>query len=170
VNGQNGRVNFTDIPTAGGFLRSPEVGFTYRTVVEENASENLLRGNWAENTLSKAFFGPANTKIIQNAIRKTVYDKSGEKKWIIDEQSADELQIIMRSIFLQYAKNWDTQIPEQIRDLNALVIEWTVPRIMSEIEFHQYYIQDISHMPVPLSQPVSLSSAGTKSLPFRRFM
>jgi hypothetical protein len=129
-----------------------------------------MRGNWLDTTLSKTFFGPANTKILQNAIRKTVYDRSGEKRWIIDEQSADELQIVMRSLYLQYAKNLEFDIPGQIKDLNDLVVEWCVPRIMSEIGMFEYYLKDISSMPVPLPQPMSMSSAGTKSMPFRKFM
>jgi hypothetical protein len=53
--------------------------------------------------MSRAFFGPENMKIIQNAIRRDVYDRSKENQWVIDEQSADELQIVMRSLYLQYA-------------------------------------------------------------------
>ncbi len=171
MNGQNGRVNLTDRPSAGGFLEKPsDGGFGYRTAVDENPAQDLMRGNWGENTLSRNFFGPANMKIVQNAIRKTVYDKSGDKQWVIDEQSADELQIVMRSIFLQYAKNLEYDIPGQIKDLNDLVVEWCVPRVMSEIGMYQYYLKDISTLPVPLPQPISLSSAGTKSLPFRKFM
>jgi len=171
VGGQNGRVNLEDRPSAGGFLANPEQGgFGYRTTVDENSGQDLMRGNWGETLLSKTYFGPDNMKIIQNAIRKEVYDQSKEKRWVIDEQSADELQIVMRSLYLQYAKNLDYDIPGQIRDLNVLVIEWSVPRILSEIGMYQYYLNDISKLPTPMSHPVSESSAGTKSLPFRKFM
>ncbi len=171
VAGQNGRVNLADRPSAGGFLNDPaKGGFGYRTAVDENPGQDLMRGNWLETTLSRAFFSPENTKIIQNGIRRDVYDRSGEKRWVIDEQSADELQIVMRSIYLQYAKNLEFNIPGQIKDLNDLVIEWTVPRIMSEIGMYEYYLKDISTLPQPLPQPMQVSSAGTKTLPFRTFM
>jgi len=171
VAGYNGRVNLEKNPSAGGFLANPgQAGFGYRTAVDANPGQDLMRGNWTENTLSRTFFSPENTKIIQNAIRKSVYDHSGDKQWVIDEQSADELQIVMRSIYLQYAKNLETNIPGQIKDLNNLVIEWTVPRVMSEISMYQYYLKDISAMPVPLPHPMSMSSAGSKSQPFRKFM
>jgi hypothetical protein len=171
VAGYNGRVNMDARPSAGGFLADPaKGGFGYRTQTDASASQDLMRGNWMDTTLSKAFFGPENTQILQNAIRKTVYDRSGDKRWVIDEQSADELQIVMRSLYLQYAKNLEFDIPGQIKDLNDLVVEWCVPRIMSEIGMYQYYLNDISKLPVPLPQPISLSSAGTKSLPFRKFM
>jgi hypothetical protein len=171
IAGQNGRLNLANRPSAGGFLNDPaKGGFGYRTAVDENPGQDLMRGNWLETTLSRAFFSPENTKIIQNAIRKEVYDRSGDKHWVIDEQSADELQIVMRSLYLQYAKNLEFDMPGQIKELNRLVIEWCVPRIMSEVQMYQYYLKDISTLPTPLPQPMSMSSAGTKSVPFRTFM
>ena len=167
---QNGRVALKNLPSAGGFLSNPsQAGFGYRTEVEAGADENLLRGNWGTNTLSKVFFSPENTKVLQNGIRKGVYDRSNGK-YLIDEQDVDELQIVMRSIYLQYAKNLECDIPGQIRDLNSLILDWCVPRILSEVSMYEYYLNDISKMPVPLSHPVAMTSAGTKSLPFRQFV
>jgi hypothetical protein len=42
--------------------------------------------------------------------------------------------------------------------------------VMSEIQMYEYYLKDISAMPVPMPQPMQVSSAGTRSLPFRTFM
>jgi len=169
--GANGRVNLNPTDSAGGFLADPyRGGFGHRTEVDPNAVESLLRGNWSQNVLSKSFFSPENVRLLQNAIRRGVYEKSGDKKWVIDEQSIEELQIVMRSIYLQYAKNLDVNIPGQIRDLNTLVLDWCIPKILSEVSMYQYYLQDISKMPVPLSHPVTMTAAGTKSMPFRKFM
>jgi hypothetical protein len=171
TNYNNGRVNFDSPTSAGGFLADPaKGGFGYRTQVDKDAGENLLRGNWSQNTLSKSFFSPENISALQNTIRHGVFKSSGDKKWLIDEQSVDELQIVMRSIYLQYAKNLETNIPKQIQDLNILVIDWCVPHILSELSMYHYYLDDISHLPVPLSHPVTMTSAGTKSMPFRKFM
>jgi hypothetical protein len=78
--------------------------------------------------------------------------------------------MIMRGMYLQYAKNNPFNIEGQIEELNQLVIEWAAPRIISEIEQYQYYLNDISHLPIPLEKPISMSSAGTKSLPLRNMM
>ena len=67
-------------------------------------------------------------------------------------------------------KNNTFNIEGQIQELNDIVIKWAAPRIMSEIEAYKYYLNDISHLPVPLPQPMSMSSAGTKSLPFQPMM
>ena len=95
---------------------------------------------------------------------------SGPKQYQIDDQDVDELKMIMRAMYLQYAKNNPDNITGQIQELNKLVVDWAAPRITSEIEHYQYYLNDISHLPVPLEKPLNMSSAGTKSLPFKAQM
>jgi hypothetical protein len=168
VGGMNGRVNLSAPPGAGGHAEVP--GFAYRTQTEQTFATDALRGNWEVTELSRAFFSESNAKSIQNAIRRAVYDKSGPKKYVIDDQSADELTIIMRTMYLQYAQNLPRDIAGQVQDLNEKVLNWSVPHILSAVDHYQYYLDDISHMPVPLARSVSLSSAGTKSLPFNPFM
>jgi hypothetical protein len=168
VNGMNGRVNLSAPAGSGGHSEVP--GFAYRTNTEEKFDTDALRGNWEKNALSSAFFSKDNVKAIQNAIRKAVYDKSGPKKYVIDDQSADELTIIMRTMFLQYAQNLPYDIAGQVTDLNEKVLNWSVPHILSAVDHYNYYLNDISHMPVPLARSVHLSSAGTKSLPLNPFV
>ena len=89
---------------------------------------------------------------------------------MIDKQSADELKIIMRAIYLQYARNLPKDVPAQIEDLNTKVIDWSVPHILSAVDHYHFYINDISHLPIPMPQPQNLSSAGTRSLPANPFV
>jgi len=169
--GQNGRVTLGPSFDSAGLLHAQTPpGFKHQTEVEDNYVNDMLRGNWEQNTLSQTFFSPQNTRILQNAIRKAVYERSGDKKYIIDDQSADELKMIMRGIFYQYARNLDTNLPEQIKDLNNKVIDWSAPHILSAVDHYHYYINDISHMPVPMQQPQNISRAGTRSLPANPYM
>lgn len=168
VGHMNGRVNLAAPASAGGHAEVP--GFSYRTSAERSFATDALRGNWEVTELAKHYFSEGNLKALNNAIRKTVYDKSGSKKYVIDDQSADELTIIMRTMYLQYAQNLPYDIPGQVADLNEKVINWSVPHIMSAVDHYNYYLNDISHMPVPLARSVSLSSAGTKSLPQNPFI
>jgi hypothetical protein len=103
-------------------------------------------------------------------IRKAVFDRSQPKGYQIDKQSVDELKIIMRAIYYQYARNLPNDLASQVADLNQKVVDWSAPHILSAVDHYHYYLNDISHMPVPLAQPKSLSSAGTKSLPMNPFM
>ena len=165
--GQNGRVNLNPNQAAGGAPVPDSAGFLYPTKTEVSFAGDMLRGNWDHTALSDAFFTRKNVDVIQKEIQKEVYRISGPKKWVIDPQDVDEIKMIMRAMYLQYAKNNKFDIEGQMNELNRLVVEWSVPRIMSEIEQYNYYLNDISHLPVPLQQPVSMSSAGTKSLPFQ---
>ena len=168
--GQNGRVNFLETPSAGGLTVPDTAGFAHPTKVEPNFMGDMLRGNWEANDVAKRFFTASNVANLQAAIRKGVYQRSGSKKYIIDDQDVDELKMIMRGIYLQYAKNNPFDIEGQIKELNEIIIEWCTPRILSEIDQYNYYLNDISHLPIPLTQPMNMSSAGTRSLPFQPYM
>ena len=162
----NGRVSFEERPGAGGEAALP--GFGWRTTGDQLAKADMIRGNWESNPLNQTFFSPENVQIVQNLIRKRVYDESNGK-YIIDPQSTDELLIVMRSMYLTYGKNQPTRIREQIEDLNRLVADWSVPKIISEISMYETYRRDASTMPVPLSHPVNISNAGTRSKPLPMF-
>ena len=163
---QNGRVNLNSQPNAS----VPDSGFKYSSQSEKSFAGDMLRGNWDHTALSDAFFTRVNANKIQVEIQKEVYRMSGPKKYAIDPQDIDELKMIMRAMYLQYAKNSPFNIEGQINELNKLVVTWSAPRILSEVEAYNYYLNDISHLPVPLPQPMSMSSAGTKSLPFQPLM
>ena len=88
---------------------------------------------------------------------------------MIDNQSVEELLTVMRAMYLQYGKNQPTRIREQIEELNQIVTDWAVPKIVAECSMHKTYLHDIQNLPVPLSQPVFLTQKGTKSASFDRF-
>lgn len=169
-NGQNGRINFTERPSATGRTVPDAAGFAYPKTAEVSFAGDMLRGNWEHTPLSDAFFTRKNLEVIQAAIRKEVYRMSGPKKYTIDDQDVDEIKTVMRAMYLQYAKNNPFDIQGQILELNDLVIKWAAPRIMSEIDHYFYYLNDISHLPIPLEKPLNMSSAGTRSLPFKPMM
>lgn len=170
LGGQNGRVNLIERSSAGGEAPQNFPGYQYQTTAEKGFETDMLRGNWETNPVSQSFFSPLNIKTLQNAIRRYVYEKSQPKGYVIDDQSVDELKIIMRAIYYQYARNLPFDIQKQVSDLNEYVVNWSGPHILSAVDHYYYYLNDISHMPVPLQQPQSLSSAGTKSLPFNNFV
>jgi len=170
LGGQNGRVNLSVSRSATGSTVPDSAGFSYPKQTEVSFAGDMLRGNWDHTALSDAFFTRRNAMVIQAAIKKEVYRMSGPKQYQIDDQDVDELKMIMRAMYLQYAKNNPDNIAGQIQELNKLVVDWAAPRITSEIEHYQYYLNDISHLPVPLEKPLNMSSAGTKSLPFKAQM
>ena len=169
VAGQNGRVNFTQVPSAGGRGPPASAGFSYGQTGDTMAKDDLLRGNWSDTPVSNAFFSVQNMNMLQMEIVHQVKQKSGGA-WTIDPQDIDELKIIMRAMFYQYGKNLPSDIKGQVDELNSMVLVWAVPRIMSEIQHHIYYINDIDKLPVPMERPMLMTTAGTKTLPFTHFM
>ena len=138
--------------------------------VEKNFQTDMLRGNCEKSPVSEIFFSAENIEVIQNFIRREVYNKSTPKGYIIDKQSVEELKIIMRAIYLQYARNLPTDIKGQLDDLNVKVADWCVPHILSAVDHYHFYINDISHLPVPLEHMKHLSRAGTRTLPMNPFL
>lgn len=141
-------------------------GFAYAVSAPSNAGMEGVRGNLERTLLNQTFFSSPNFQIIQNGIRKNTFDFTGT---VIDPVGSDDLFMVMRAIYLQYGRNIPDKIPEQITELNDRVIAYCVPKIVAEVNMYKYYLKDISTLPVQLSQPVNVSSAGTKSLPFKPF-
>ena len=119
--------------------------------------------NVSDNILNRTFFSKRNIAIIQNAIRHNVW-KNSSQGFVIANQSETQLQIVMRSIYLQYAKNLPDNIAEQVAELNQRVINHAVPNIISNIKQHLHYKKDIQTGPVYMDHPQNVSSAGSKTL------
>jgi hypothetical protein len=167
---QNGRINLSErrgvAPGAGteDFLKA----FDYRRETVATEADDAIRGNVVATPMNRAYFSPANVQIIQNKIRREVYDRSSGE-FLIAPQSVDELMIVMRAMYLQYSKNLPDHIPEQIAELNQMVADWCVPKIIAEASMHKTYLHDIQNLPVPLAHPVLMTKAGTKTATLDRF-
>jgi len=112
--------------------------------------------------LSNLYFSNRNIENLQAKIRKGVYDRSNGE-FLIGKQSVTELEIVMRGIFLQYAR-YSGNLVEQVQQLDKMVIEETVPKIISNIKQYMGYLHDVQQLPVPLPLPKNLSSSGTRVL------
>ena len=106
------------------------------------------------NALSRTYFSNDNIERLQLMIIDAVY-KSCQKK--ISRQSYQELQIIMKSMYLQYGRNLSYDIEGQVATLNKYVVDESVRIIIPNVLQYNKYMDDItSPVPVmPLSQNVS---------------
>jgi hypothetical protein len=161
---QNGRVHLSQKTDS----LSGVPGFQHRTESAVSEAQDAIRGNMSATPLNQAYFSPANVRILQNKLRRDVYDRS-KQEFLIDDQSVDELMIVMRAMYLQYGRNQPDHIPQQITELNQLVADWCVPKILAECSMHKTYLNDIQNLPVPLARPILLTKTGSKSAPFDRF-
>ena len=123
---------------------------------------NPLEGMLEETVLSNAYFSRENLEIIQNAIRKGIYDKTNGQH-IIDNQDCDALKTIMRGVFLEHSANQPYNITEQIVELNKMVINFCVQQIYSELRAYVKYLHDASTLVVPIAHPI-MSTLADKQL------
>jgi len=130
---------------------------------KKDEKQNALRGIVESTLLSKVFFSRDNMKIIQNAIRAEVY-RLTENKYVIGEQSESQLEIIMRSIYLQFAYPGVKCITSEVKRLNKVVVEDIVPNLISEVLQYDSYLADIKVANKIMDLPRDVSIKGTKQL------
>ena len=128
---------------------------------------DAMNGNWYDTKLSNAFFSAHNIQILQNGLRAGVYNMSNQQ-YVIGEQNVDELNIIMRAIFLQNAKNLPDNIDMQIKDLNDRVLKYTIKETYGEADSYMKYKRDASTLVVPLAMPI-LSYSNDKQLELKKW-
>ena len=124
--------------------------------------KNSLVGIQEKSELSTTYFSKSNVDVIQNNIQSKIYEESGGQ-YRIGRQSDLQLQIIMRSIYLSYSKNMNTDINQQVQELNNLVIGEAVSNILPNIRQYLGYRNDISTPRHIISHPINPSSSGEKT-------
>jgi len=159
----NGRVNILGPNIDNQFALSDRIPINST----KYSFRDAMSGNWYDTQLSNAFFSVKNIQIVQNGIRSGVYNKSN-KQYVIGEQNPDELQIIMRSIFLQYSKNLPDNIPQQINDLNKNVFDYAINQVYGEADGYMKYKRDASTMWTPIAMPI-LSYSNDKQLELKKW-
>jgi Family of unknown function (DUF5761) len=132
-----------------------------------HSSEQSLRGRVDSTAVSEVFFSQTNVDALHESIRYLVY-KYSSCRHIIDRQSDEELQLIMRGTYFDHAKNYDFNVLEQVRELNALVLDFCVPRILREINMFVKYQQEVLRNPQPIVRPEYLSTSGKKTFSLSR--
>lgn len=162
---QNGLVDIA-------ILQDPDAMFQMheRVNVRNKPTEysEALTGTLENNVLAQVFFSAENMQIIQNALRANVYKLSGGKI-NIPNQNVDNLKIIMRGIYMEYAEHYPKDIKGQVARLNKLVLDYAVPNVYSEAVGYFKYLVDQSTLPIPIDRPLP-NDRTYKPLEFRPFV
>ena len=142
---------------------------SYHTPEEESITgySEALTGRTCHSNLSLAFFSKENVEIIHNAIRAGVYVMSN-KKFVVGKQNINNIKIIMRSVFIQYARH-KANITKEIECLNHIVIDYCVHNLYNNIIADEKYKHDVSHLAVPMDRPQHTSTRGDNTLEFNGF-
>lgn len=162
---ENGRIDLMNVNGLNGgtplFLQDKNI------VVDKTNYSNCRPNIFSNSDLEKLFLSMKNINHVQNLLISGVYDLSnGEYR--IDTQDEDSLIIIMRSTFLQYGRNLNTNLQEQVDALNKIVVDECVPKIYKEVVAYMKYKRDVSRISLPPNLPKSTNYNNT-SLEFKGF-
>jgi hypothetical protein len=147
----NGRVNIIENPDPDAVFKMHE-----RIALKNKATSynSALAGNdWEDNILARVFFSAGNIQILQNGLRAGVYSMSKDKI-VIPPQNQDQLKIVMRSTYLQYAEHLHDNITGQVERLNKIVWDYVVPTVYNEAVGYLKYMQDQSSLVMPMERPL----------------
>jgi len=138
-----------------------------------NTTSNELRNEMIKNQvrisecnqgdLENFFFSNENIELINKQLILDVFKKTqGEFK--ISSQKNEDLIIVMRYTFIEYARHLPYDITQQIRELNCIVIGQIIPNIITQITQRKEYLRVINApreiLPLPISE-----STNTRLLP-----
>lgn len=140
-----------------------EVDNNYQNVELDNWKDDATKGFMSKNCLNDLFFSNTNMEALQMGMRNMVANATNGEE-IIGLQNEIELKIIMRSIYLQYGKNLDEDVVGQVKDLNKKVLDYCIPKILSEIEQYKNYVRDASNLYTPIQNSENVSNKGSKTL------
>ena len=147
-NSFNGRVDIKSPNTLNLFAMYDRIPANQCTTYQ-----NPTEGLWDNTLLSSLFFSKENIQIIQNGIRAGIFHKS-KGQYTIPPQDCDSLKIIMRSIFLQHAANQQSNVTEQVEQLNKMVLNYCIQQVYGEAQGYIKYISDVSTLAIPIAHPV----------------
>jgi hypothetical protein len=147
---------------------------TNEDFVSGSNTRHLFKNLYGETLLTFLFFSKKNIENIQDILKFVVHR---ETSYIIDNQSVNELLIVMRALFLEYSlhpKLITDKMSEQERAellkkyttevsrLNTIVVNQVVPKIISQIQQYVDYLRDASTQPYYMDKPKNDSVKGQK--------
>lgn len=136
------------------FLNNPKFNIDELPIAyfSENANSNELRNQLIKNhvrvseckqgELEDNFFSDENISLINKQLMVSVYNKTNGLIKISD-QSKESLIIVMRYVFLEYARHLPYDIKGQIKELNCRVVGEVLPSIITNATQRIDYLKEI---------------------------
>lgn len=125
---------------------------------------NLTSQQIEENPVSLLYFSKENIKRIQKTLKKEIYVRTHGNFVLEVDQDINDLIIVMRSVYFQYAKFQPTQIVRQVKELNTITVNIIVPDMITEIKQEYEYLKEINRPINPILRPTNINT-GKQTLP-----
>lgn len=150
----------------GGRVNTSENTYFYNNNCSINTEDatNMISRTYGIDNLTSLYFSENNINLIQEEIIRYLYDKSNGK-YNIGKQSDTELKIIMKSMYLSKRdKLTDSNVVNQVKSLNKMVILECSRIIEINLLQHLNYVKDLNKLPNFQELPQNVSNKGTKYL------
>lgn len=116
-----------------------------------------------QGNLEQVFFSDENMDLINKQLILSVWTKTN-KTIKIGPQSKENLLIVMRYIFIEFARHLPYDIAGQIRELNCMVVNEILPLVITNADQRIGYLRDIERFQDPVPLPINVKNLN-KSLP-----
>lgn len=130
-------------------------------ITQSNFSNQMLKSQLCTNKLSEHYFSKCNLDHVQQLLILNVANITNSQ-YKIGRQSDRELLLVMRHIYLHEASNKNDNIVSEVNRLNNIVINKIMPKLLSNIEQHVTYINDINTPLRIMDAPVNVNSSNSR--------
>lgn len=140
-------------------------------------TNSVFKNLYGETLLTSLFFSEQNTSNIQILIKRAIFKELNGI--VIDDQSLEELLVVMRSVFLSESNHpalidketskqelgkLYTLYTKEVARLNSLVVNQAVPIILSYVKQYLIYESEIRNPIQIMEKPMATSIKGEKNL------
>lgn len=117
-----------------------------------------------QKSLETSFFSQDNIDLINKQLILSVYKKSNTE-YKISPQSPESLIIVMRYVFIEYARHLPYDIIGQIRELNCRVVNEIIPSIITQVTQNTKYLETINNPRKLIDLPKNTHGGTRQNLP-----
>jgi hypothetical protein len=133
------KFDFKELPTAF-FCDNPKANNLRNQLIK-----NQVRiSSDAQADLEEVFFSDENIDLINKQLILAVFNKT-KGMYKIPPQTTESLIIVMRYIFIEYARHLPYDVKGQIRDLNCMVVSDVLPNVITNVTQRIDYLKEIQN-------------------------
>jgi hypothetical protein len=143
----NGRINLVTQPDTDILFKMQEV-VDYENKV--SPFPEAIKGDLECNILAKVFFSQENIQYLQDKMRVGVLEMS-KNTIAVPEQNVNNLKIIMRKVYFQYANHRD-DTKSEITKLDELILKSIIPEVYNAAVSYKKFQRDVSKLPTPMER------------------
>lgn len=131
----------------------------------ESNQRLLTKGELCDDELSHIFYSDENVARVQKLLKQEVFLRTKGQFRLDEDQDENDILVVMKSVFDEYAKHLPYKIIHQVKALNKKTIEAIIPGVITNVKQTHAYLQEINGPIKPIDRPVNVNHAGRRTLP-----